>query len=218
MRQPSTWVVGLADDLDVLIKERRHQPEPTAVLARERREQICDQPFGPLLAYHHAEVGFTHHQRGEQRPPHLAVRFSDINLDDEVDRPEKGNKGVPKEEQKRPNIPAWAGERATDGFQGVVAYGMSKSANILFTVAVKRRLASKGVDRFALHPGGELNNLQDCRIPRLCRFGSSFCFGTCAFLSLRRFISRGRVFGSCCILANVPREQGSCGACFGSMP
>jgi NAD(P)-dependent dehydrogenase (short-subunit alcohol dehydrogenase family) len=34
------------------------------------------------------------------------------------------------------------------------AYGQSKTANILFMVALAKKLASKGVLSFALHPGG----------------------------------------------------------------
>jgi NAD(P)-dependent dehydrogenase (short-subunit alcohol dehydrogenase family) len=34
------------------------------------------------------------------------------------------------------------------------AYGQSKTANILFTVAFAEKLASKGVLSFAVHPGG----------------------------------------------------------------
>ncbi|CAN5178730.1 SDR family NAD(P)-dependent oxidoreductase [soil metagenome] len=34
-----------------------------------------------------------------------------------------------------------------------VAYGQSKSANVLFTVELERRLAAKGIHAFAVHPG-----------------------------------------------------------------
>jgi NAD(P)-dependent dehydrogenase (short-subunit alcohol dehydrogenase family) len=34
------------------------------------------------------------------------------------------------------------------------AYGQSKTANILFSVALAKRLASKGVLSFAVHPSG----------------------------------------------------------------
>jgi len=39
------------------------------------------------------------------------------------------------------------------------AYGQSKSANVLFAVALDRRLAAHGVRAFALHPGGIVTEL-----------------------------------------------------------
>ncbi|KAI1377615.1 NAD(P)-binding protein [Hypoxylon crocopeplum] len=40
-------------------------------------------------------------------------------------------------------------------------YGRSKSANILFAVGLNKRLASRGVRVFAVHPGSILTNLQE---------------------------------------------------------
>ncbi len=39
------------------------------------------------------------------------------------------------------------------------AYGQSKTANILFTVALEQRLADKGIHAYAVHPGGIMTNL-----------------------------------------------------------
>ena len=39
------------------------------------------------------------------------------------------------------------------------AYGQSKTANVLFTVALQARLESRGFDCFAVHPGGIRTNL-----------------------------------------------------------
>lgn len=83
------------------------------------------------------------------------MRFSDINFDNDVDGPKKGQIAVPENERPHPKNPDWTMVRTAEGFPGVVAYGVSKTANILFTVELKRRLASKGVESFALHPGGE---------------------------------------------------------------
>jgi NAD(P)-dependent dehydrogenase (short-subunit alcohol dehydrogenase family) len=43
--------------------------------------------------------------------------------------------------------------RDESGYHKWVAYGQSKSANILFTVELERRLAPKGIHAFAVHPG-----------------------------------------------------------------
>ena len=40
-----------------------------------------------------------------------------------------------------------------------VAYGQSKTANILFAVEVAQRLGSKGLKAFSLHPGTIMTNL-----------------------------------------------------------
>ncbi|KUO49369.1 MAG: short-chain dehydrogenase [Sphingomonadales bacterium BRH_c3] len=39
------------------------------------------------------------------------------------------------------------------------SYGQSKTANVLFTVALDKRLKGKGIDVFAVHPGGIVTNL-----------------------------------------------------------
>ena len=39
------------------------------------------------------------------------------------------------------------------------AYGQSKTANILFSVGLERRLADKGIYAYAVHPGGIMTNL-----------------------------------------------------------
>ncbi len=39
------------------------------------------------------------------------------------------------------------------------SYGQSKTANVLFSVELNRRLSGKGVEAFAVHPGGIMTNL-----------------------------------------------------------
>jgi NAD(P)-dependent dehydrogenase (short-subunit alcohol dehydrogenase family) len=41
-----------------------------------------------------------------------------------------------------------------------LAYGQSKTANILFAIEYDRRMADKGVRAFSVHPGGIMTNLQ----------------------------------------------------------
>lgn len=83
------------------------------------------------------------------------MRFSDYNFDNEVDGPKKGKIVIPPDEQPNSKVPAWILARSADGFPGTVAYGQSKTANMLFTVALRRRLADKGIECFAVHPGGK---------------------------------------------------------------
>lgn len=40
-------------------------------------------------------------------------------------------------------------------YDRIQAYGQSKTANILFSLALKDKLAAKGIRSYSLHPGGE---------------------------------------------------------------
>lgn len=72
-------------------------------------------------------------------------RFSDYNFE---------GKPLSPDEQPRRNLPKHIYEES-DGFPGVIAYGSSKTANILFSVALNDRLGSKGIRSFAVDPGGK---------------------------------------------------------------
>lgn len=78
-----------------------------------------------------------------------AIRFSDWNY-------EKATMDVPDEEKPSD----WAGFAAVIGFpsepkpfEGYVAYGQSKTANVLHAVHLNTLLESEGVYAFSLHPG-----------------------------------------------------------------
>lgn len=62
----------------------------------------------------------------------------------------------PSNEKPLPGLPGWV-LATTDGFPGVVTYGMSKCVNVLFTVALKERPSTQGIESFAVDPGSELN-------------------------------------------------------------
>lgn len=65
---------------------------------------------------------------------------------------------------------------ARDGYDKWLAYGQSKSANVLFAVELDRRGAEHGVRAFALHPGAILTplgrHLQSEDLDRLLSYGS----------------------------------------------
>jgi NAD(P)-dependent dehydrogenase (short-subunit alcohol dehydrogenase family) len=73
------------------------------------------------------------------------VRFSDYNL-------EKSNDDVPEEERHTPLPPMFA-KSTEDGYNGYVAYGQAKTANILFSVAINEKFGERGVKSYAVHPG-----------------------------------------------------------------
>ncbi|KAF1935182.1 NAD(P)-binding protein [Clathrospora elynae] len=81
------------------------------------------------------------------------VRFSDYNLE----KPGKGHDGdggeVPENERHSPLSGVFA-KSGDDWYNGYVAYGQAKTANILFSVALNERLrGKKGVVSYAVHPG-----------------------------------------------------------------
>ncbi|KAH8722582.1 hypothetical protein GQ44DRAFT_807363 [Phaeosphaeriaceae sp. PMI808] len=72
------------------------------------------------------------------------VRFSDYNLT---------GKEVPPEEKNPGPLPPLFQVNADDGYNGWVAYGQAKTANILFTVGLNDRLNKRGITSYAVHPG-----------------------------------------------------------------
>ncbi len=74
------------------------------------------------------------------------VRFSDYNL-------EPGKK-VEKEDEPRRGLPKGV-LRGGGVYEPAVAYGQSKTANVLFAVGLNQRLAKLGAKSFAIMPGSE---------------------------------------------------------------
>jgi NAD(P)-dependent dehydrogenase (short-subunit alcohol dehydrogenase family) len=72
------------------------------------------------------------------------VRFSDYNL-------EPGKK-VEKEDEPRRGLPKGV-LRGGGAYEPAVAYGQSKTANVLFAVGLNQRLNKDGVKSFAVMPG-----------------------------------------------------------------
>ncbi|KAF1836259.1 NAD(P)-binding protein [Decorospora gaudefroyi] len=73
------------------------------------------------------------------------VRFSDYNIT-------KPAAELPEDERHGPLPPAFV-ECAEDGYNGWIAYGQAKTANILFSVGVNEKVGGKGVRSYAVHPG-----------------------------------------------------------------
>jgi NAD(P)-dependent dehydrogenase (short-subunit alcohol dehydrogenase family) len=78
------------------------------------------------------------------------IRFSDYNLE---------KKDVPEDEMHAPLPPMFA-KSADDGYNGFVAYGQAKTANILFSVELNKKLGEKGILSYAVHPGCELQIME----------------------------------------------------------
>ncbi|KAB5585106.1 oxidoreductase-like protein [Coniochaeta sp. 2T2.1] len=82
------------------------------------------------------------------------VRFSDYNME--------GKPIPPEEDHVKPLVGAFG--RENNGYNGIVAYAQSKTANILFTKYLQEHLSSRRVASYVLHPGSvvtELGRSQD---------------------------------------------------------
>lgn len=105
------------------------------------------------------------------------------------------------------------------------SYGQSKTANVLFSVALQKRLADKGFDVFAVHPGGIATNLgrhlteQDIAdmLARLKESDGDFSFKTeaqgaattCWAATAPEISGKGGVYCEDCHIADVDDEDES---------
>jgi NAD(P)-dependent dehydrogenase (short-subunit alcohol dehydrogenase family) len=73
------------------------------------------------------------------------IRFHDYNIE---------GKEVPPEEAPFSPMPPAFSKALADGYMPIVAYGQSKTANILFTMYLQEHLSARGIASYAVHPGG----------------------------------------------------------------
>jgi len=75
------------------------------------------------------------------------IRFSDYNFE-----PGKKGEELPPSEKPAPNLPPLV-MKPDGSYSGLIAYGQSKTANILFSLSLSDKLWERGVKSFAVHPG-----------------------------------------------------------------
>lgn len=78
------------------------------------------------------------------------IRFSDYNIT---------GKEVPPEEKYRDKLPPEFLKPGPDGYLPVIAYGQSKTANILHALSLQKYLEHQGISSYALHPGGKSDGI-----------------------------------------------------------
>ncbi|KAJ9137479.1 Short-chain dehydrogenase/reductase family oxidoreductase [Pleurostoma richardsiae] len=78
------------------------------------------------------------------------IRFADYNFQ---------GKPLPEEERPFANLPPAFAKETEPGYNPIIAYSQSKTANILFTRYLKDHLSSAGIASFSIHPGGVLTDL-----------------------------------------------------------
>lgn len=153
-RQAAAEIAGLVPHVDVLINNAAVTPKTRRLTPEGLELQFGANHVGhfvftlrllPLLeaAARAAAPGATRvvnvSSWGHLISP---VRFHDYNLE---------GKEVPPEEQPKPLPPGL--DQKYDGYNAMLAYGQSKTANILFSVGLNIRLRARGIASYALHPG-----------------------------------------------------------------
>lgn len=72
------------------------------------------------------------------------IRFHDYNFE---------GKPIPTEEKYPGELPALFQGKDGGVYNGYIAYGQAKTANVLFSVGLNARLGSEGIVSYAVHPG-----------------------------------------------------------------
>ncbi|KAI2641328.1 hypothetical protein GGS21DRAFT_547702 [Xylaria nigripes] len=78
------------------------------------------------------------------------IRFHDYNME---------NKELPPEERHTVPVPPAFVKASPDGYFPIIAYGQSKTANILFTQYLQDRASAYGIMSYVIHPGAVKTNL-----------------------------------------------------------
>ncbi|KAI0164604.1 hypothetical protein GGR57DRAFT_449884, partial [Xylariaceae sp. FL1272] len=79
------------------------------------------------------------------------IRFHDYNMEYKTALP-------PAEQPVFPMPPSFA-KAQPDGYQSIIAYSQSKTANILFTLSLQERAKWSNVMSYAVHPGAVISHL-----------------------------------------------------------
>ena len=159
VRNAAKAVAGLIDTLDLLINNAGATFQHRKWTAERIEIQFGVNHIGPFLftkllmplleaAARQSPPGSTRivnlTSHGHRLSP---IRFHDYNFE---------GKEIPEEERPPQNIPPSFAKADDDGYMSTIAYGQSKTANVLFTLYLQRHLKDKGIMSYVVHPGGKL--------------------------------------------------------------
>lgn len=169
VRKAAAQVAALTDRLDILINNAG-----IVVTSRQATPEGIEQQFG---TNHIGPFLFTNlllpllRKAAETNPPGATrivslssaghrlspVRFSDYNFE--------GKPVPPEEDHFKPLSGAFA-KCTPDGYNGIVAYAQSKTANILFALYLQKHLSKHGITSYVLHPGSAYSPSISLSCPR----------------------------------------------------
>ncbi|KAF2092641.1 NAD(P)-binding protein [Rhizodiscina lignyota] len=140
----------LINNAGVVIQDRRWTPEKIEL--QFATNHVCPFLFTNLLMPLLLKAAKESDTPGATRIVTLSsaghrlspIRFHDYNFE--------GHPIPPEEEHIKDLPPAFV--KARDGYPGFIAYGHSKTANILFALYLQEHLRDMGIMSYTLHPGG----------------------------------------------------------------
>ncbi|KAI0022616.1 hypothetical protein F4780DRAFT_733698 [Xylariomycetidae sp. FL0641] len=162
IRSAAAEISSLISSLDILVNNAGATHRLRQWTAEGIEIQFGVNHIGPFLftklLYPPLKAAAERSPAGETRVVNLSshghrmspIRFHDYNFE---------GKEIPSEEE--PSIPRSAvfAKVQDDGYLPLVAYGQSKTANILFTLQLQKHFKTTGIASYAVHPGSVVSNL-----------------------------------------------------------
>jgi len=167
IRSAAKEILSLAPKLDILINNAA-----VNVQTYQETEQGIEMHFGTNhiglflltnLLLPSIIAASTSSKPGETRIVNLTsaghrlspVRFSDYNF-------KKAIEDLPEEERPPPGLPEKLMPGKGETYNTFLAYGQSKTANILFSGSLNKELGERGVRTYAVHPGCKFDYFHFC--------------------------------------------------------
>lgn len=157
VRTAAAEIAKLTSRLDILINNAGIMTPKRQLTAEGIEAQFGSNHIGHFLLTNllmpQLLAAASSHPQGSTRVVNLTslghrlspIRFHDFNFE--------GNEIPP--EEAHPPLPPMFTSGAEGAYNGYVAYGQAKTANVLFSVELTRLLEGKGVVSYAVHPGCE---------------------------------------------------------------
>ncbi|KAF2219155.1 short chain dehydrogenase/ reductase-like protein, partial [Elsinoe ampelina] len=164
VRSAAKQIISLTSNVDLLINTAAVSPSSKKVTAEGIESQLGVTHIGHflftnlLLPQLKAAASVGSSGKGSTRIINVSshghrlspFRFHDYNFE---------GKDIPDDERPPPGLPEKFLPSGDEPYAVFVAYGQSKTANILHSLELDKRLADDGIRGFALHPGSIITEL-----------------------------------------------------------